>query len=196
MPMVLTPLTELEAVNEILRNDGEAPVASLDESGFSEAADAYSKLTHATRQHQSKGWAYNTDYERKFTPDVSNEIILPSNTLWINPTYASQSLSIIERGRKLYDLQNNTYEFSAPVYLDICQMLQFTEMPTAMRDYVTIVAARKYQAQSTGSGAQDAFTQEDEWRARAVMKQADSRARPRGFQRTRQGQRFNIRRPM
>lgn len=196
MPMVLTPLTELEAVNEILRNDGEAPVASLDESGFSEAADAYSKLTHATRQFQSKGWAFNTDYERQFTPDVSNEIVLPTNTLWVKPTLTSQSLRIIERGRKLYDLLNNTYEFTAPVYLDICQMLEFTEMPAAMRDYVTVVAARKYQAQSTGSGSQDAFSQEDEWRARATMKQADSRARPRGFQRTYQGQRFNTRRPM
>lgn len=194
--MTLTPLTELEAVNEILRNDGEAPVASLDDSGFSEAADAYTRLTHATREHQTKGWAYNTDYRRQFTPDVSNEITLPTNTLWIKPTYYSQSLSLVERGRKLYDLENNTYEFNTSVYLDICQMLEFEEMPAAMRDYVTIVAARKYQAQSTGSGSQNSFTEEDEIRARARMKQADLRARPRGYQRTYQGQRQNIRRPM
>ena len=196
MPMVLTPLTELEAVNIILRNDGEAPVASLDESGFSEAAYAYAKLTEVTRQHQSRGWAYNTDYERKFTPDVSNEIVLPTNTLWVKPAYESQRLSIVERGRKLYDLENNTYEFNGPVYLDVCQMLEFTEMPTAMRDYVTIVAARRYQAQSTGASMQHSFTQEDEWEARAAMKSADIRARPRGFQRTRKGLRASIRRPI
>jgi len=196
MPMTTTPLTELEAVNEILRNDGEAPVASLDESGFSEASDAYARLTHATREHQSKGWAYNTDYERKFTPDINGDIILPADTLWVRPTYISQSLSLVERGRKLYDLEGNTYTFDAPVYLNICQMLEFSEMPSAMRDYVTIVAARKYQTQSTGSGAQDAYTEEDEIRARAVMKQADLRARPRGFARTYTGQRISIRRPL
>lgn len=196
MPMVLTPLTELEAVNEILRNDGEAPVAQLDDSGFSEAAQAYTVLRHATREHQVKGWAYNTDYERKFTPDVSNEITLPDNTLRIKPTSESERLSLVERGRKLYDLDGNTYEFTAPVYLDIVQMLSFEEMPAAMRDYVTLVAARRYQASSTGSSLQNSFTQEDEYRARATMQQADYNARPRGFQRTRKGQRLNIRRPM
>jgi hypothetical protein len=194
--MILTPLTELEAVNIILENDGEAPVNALDDSGFSESGKAQRVLREISRKVQNKGWAFNTDYERKFSPNVSDEIELPTNTLKIKPTYLSQELRLVERGRKLYDLDNNTYVFTTSVYLNVVQMLDFEDLPAPARDYVTIRAARVYQARATGSGSQDGFTKDEEFEALSTFKSADRQARPRGFFRNPLNARLNLRRPL
>lgn len=194
--MILTPLTELEAVNIILENDGEAPVNALDDSGFSESGKAQRVLREISRKVQAKGWAFNTDYERKFSPNVSDEIELPTDTLKIKPTYLSEELRLVERGRKLYDIENNTYVFSAPVYLNVVQMLDFTDLPATARDYITIRAARVYQARATGSSSQDGFTKDEEFEALSTFKSADRQARPRGFFRNPRNARLNVRRPL
>lgn len=194
--MNTNPITELDAVNIILRNDGEAPVASLDENGFSEAADAQAALEEVSRTVQDGGWAFNTDFDRKLSPDLNDEIILPADTLWVKPTYTDEAMTIVERGRKLYDLANNTYTFSQPVHLDICQMLDFPDLPSAARYYITIRAARVYQARATGSPTQNSFTEVDEMRAQASLKKADLRARPRGHFRNPAQSRVLIRRPL
>lgn len=194
--MNTNPLTELDAVNIILRNDGEAPVASLDEAGFDEAADAQAALEEVSRTVQDGGWAFNTDFKRKFTPDINSEIALPADTLWIKPTYASQAMSVVERGRKLYDLESNSYEFPQPVYLDVCQMLDFSDLPSAARYYIAIRAARLYQSRATGSGSQNSFTEQDEMRAQASLRKADLRAKPRGMFRNPGQSRLLLRRPL
>lgn len=194
--MDLIPTTELDAVNIILENDGEAPVAALDDSGFSEAGAAQRVLREISRQVQTEGHAFNIDYERKFTPDVSDEIALPTNTLWVQPTYISQEMSIVERGRKLYDLEDNSYTFTSPVYLNVCQMLDWTDLPSAARDYITVRAARVYQSRSTGSTQQNSFTESDEMRYEATFRRANNRSRKRGFFRNSSNARLTLRRPL
>lgn len=194
--MNTNPITELDAVNIILDNDGEAPVASLDEVGFDEAADAQAVLEEISRTVQDGGWAFNTDFNRKLSPDLNGDIVLPADTLWVKPTYVDEAMTVVERGRKLYDLENNTYTFTQAVHLDICQMLDFEDLPSAARYYITLRAARVYQARSTGSGSQNAFTESDEARAQASLKKADLRARPRGHFRNPAQARLLVRRPL
>lgn len=131
--MKTTPMTVLDAVNIILDNDGEAPIASLDETGFGESARALARLEEVSRSFQEEGWAFNTDLARKFSPDATKEIVLPSNTLTVSPVYLSKGMAVIERGRKLYDLSNNTYQFNQPIYLNVVQMLDFEDMPSAAK---------------------------------------------------------------
>jgi hypothetical protein len=195
--MATTPLTELDAVNIILKNDGEYPVSSLDEGGFSEAATAQETLTEISRSVQDGGWAFNTDYRRLLTPDsFTSEITLPTDTLWVRPAYTTAGRPLVERNRRLYDLEENSYSFTSPVYVDICQMLEFVELPSAARYYIAIRASRVYQARSTGSGSQNNMTDDDEREARAALKRADSRARPRGHFRTASNARQMLRRPI
>lgn len=195
--MATTPLTELDAVNIILKNDGEYPVSALDEDGFSEAATAQETLTEISRTVQDSGWAFNTDYRRLLTPDsFSQEILLPTDTLWVRPAYTSAGRPLVERNRRLYDLEANSYSFSVTVYVDLCQMLEFVELPSAARYYVAIRAARVYQARSTGSASQNSFTAEDEREAKAALKKADNRARPRGHFRSAENARLMTRRPI
>lgn len=194
--MNTNPITELDAVNIILRNDGEAPVATLEEAGFDEAADAQAALEEVSRTVQDGGWAFNTDFDRKLSPDLNGDIVLPADTLWVKPTYVDEAMTVVERGRKLYDLVDNTYTFTKAVHLDVCQMLDFADLPSAARYYITIRAARVYQARSTGSGSQNAFTEQDEMRAQAALRKADLRARPRGFFRNPAQSRLLVRRPL
>lgn len=195
--MDTTPLTALQAVNIILVNDGESPVSSLDEEGFSEAATAFETLTEVSRTVQDGGWAFNTDYRRSLSPDVyTSEIELPTDTLWVRPTYTSAGRALVERNRRLYDLETHSYAFTTSVYVDLCQMLDFVELPSAARYYITLRAARTYQARSTGSHANNAFTEKDEDLARAALKRADTRARPRGHFRSAENARQMLRRPI
>lgn len=194
--METTPLTELAAVNIILDNDGESPVASLDETGFGDVARAQRTLQEISRVVQTKGWAFNTDENRKFTPDVDDEITLPTDTLWVKPVYTSATMNVVERGRKLYDRSTGTYTFTQPLYLDICQMLDFPDLPASARDYITIRAARVFQSRGTGSGQQNSFTQQDEALAQATFRQADNRSKPRGFFRNPANARVLTRRPL
>lgn len=179
--MNITPYTELDAVNLILRRDGEATVSSLDENGFDEAADAQATLRDVSLTVQSDGWAFNTDSKRQFNPDINGEILVPSDTLWVRPVYQSEGRKLVERGRKLYDLDANTYQFTAPVFLDVCTMLPFESLPATARVYIAVRAARQYQAASTGSPTQNSFSETDEMRAEASFRRADMRSKRRGF---------------
>lgn len=194
--MKTTPHTELDAVNMILRTDGEAPVASLAETGFDEAADAVEALRDVSLAVQIDGWAFNVDRSRQFTPNIDNEIPLPTDTLWVRPAYTSAGLRIVERDRRLYDLDRNSFTFTTPVFLDVCHMLDFESLPAAARFYIAVRASREYQAESTGSATQNSFTETDEMRAEASFKRADNRALPRGFFRQARNARKLSRRPL
>ena len=61
--MVLTLTTELEAINKVLQMSGEAPVSStVGQVGI--AKQAQDALNSASREVQSEGWSFNTDYEK------------------------------------------------------------------------------------------------------------------------------------
>lgn len=195
--MDTSPLTELKAVNIMLRIDGEAPVSTLDDTGFSEVAGALATLEEISREEQTRGWAFNTDYARQFSPDaMSGHIELPDDVLWIRPSHFSIGLDIVERDRKLYNLRTNSYVFTQPVWLDVCYFLPFDSLPSYARNLIAIRAGRRYQKNATGSQRQDMFTREDEEDARAEMKKAEGRARRRGHFRASQGASTITRRPL
>ena len=180
MATTISPMDELEAVNLILRNDGESPVSSLSNTGFGEAADALAVLRQTSRSIQTSGWTFNTDYEMKFTPDTDGNIFLPKSTLWFTPAGLSKGHLYVQRAGKLYDPEENTFVFASPVYLDICTMQDFADMTEPARAYIAIVAARKFQGESTGSPAQDNITADDEMMAKVNLEKAESRVHRRG----------------
>lgn len=176
------PLSLLEAVNIILANDGETGVSALDEDNeFSESGKAEATLHEISRAIQTDGHGFNTDFERKFTPTVGNEIELPASTLSVTPSGISETLEVVERGRKLYNLDTHSYTFTSPVYLDVVSFLAWDDLPSAVRYYVAVRAARVYQARNTGSPQQNSYTESDEMRAEAAFKKSDRRMRKRGF---------------
>jgi hypothetical protein len=171
----MTPTTELEAVNYILLNVGERPVNSVDTSGVTEASLAKMVLDSVSREIQS--WGLNCNYEKNYElpRDVNDEILLPLNTLQVDAE--AQWRNIVQRGNKLYDKDNHTFEFTTSLRVNIVFLLPFTDLPQHVRHYITVKAARQFQAKRFGSGVLHDLTEQDEFEARAMFKKVESRGK-------------------
>lgn len=175
MATVLTPTTELEAVNTILAVIGESPISSLQEgAAVADAVTARSTLSEVCRAVQSRGWHFNTDKDVTLTPAAyTNEIIVPLNCLRVDTTEEYKDNDVAHRGTKLYDRRKQTYQFTTSVKVDMVVLLPFEELPETARHYITIKAARVFQSRTVGSDALFQFTAVDERDALAALKRAE-----------------------
>lgn len=164
MTTVLTPTSELEAINTILSVIGESPISSLsDISSVADAVTAQSILSEVSRQVQTKGWHFNTEKNFELSPDAfSKEIVMPSNALRVDPMGDDRETDAVQRGNRLYDRTKHTFQFSKSIKCDIVLLLPFDQLPQAARHYVTIKAARIFQSRTVGSEALYQFTALDE----------------------------------
>lgn len=175
MSTVLTPTSELEAINTILSVIGESPISSTSEiSSVADAVTAQSILSEVSRQVQTKGWHFNTDKEITLSPDTySGEITVPTNCLRVDSSGADREVDVVHRGTKLYDRTKHTYKISKQIVVDMVVLLPFTELPQAARHYITIKAARIFQSRTVGSEALYQFTATDERDALIDLKKAE-----------------------
>lgn len=173
--MALTPSTELEAVNVILDSIGEAPVAALDVTGLSDAALARTKLAEASRAVQARGWEFNREVEYPMARNLSNEIVVPADALFMDVAKSEYRRGTL-RGTRLYDLENRTYAWDRDIKVDMIRLLEFTDLPEAARYYITVRAARLFARAALGSTTVERFTQDDEARAWAELLRMDTRA--------------------
>lgn len=161
--MNLTPTTELEAVNTLLRTIGEAPVNTLTGSLPVDASMARQLLHQKSRSLQTKGWAFNQDLDLPLAPMTDGTVPVPGNTLSIDPVDRSKRLVI--RAAKLYDRAARTNVFASPVRVNITYFLPFNELPEYARQYITISGGRQFQDGTLGDDSLHRFTAQDEMRA-------------------------------
>ncbi len=175
MTTVLTPTSELEAINTILSVIGESPISSTSEiSSVADAVIAQSILSEVSRQVQTKGWHFNTDKEITLSPDTfSGEITVSTNCLRVDPAGDDRELDLVHRGTRLYDRTLHTYNIAKQVKVDMVVLLPFTELPQAARQYITVKAARVFQSRTVGSEALYQFTALDEKDAMIDLKKAE-----------------------
>ncbi len=164
MTTVLTPTSELEAINTILSVIGESPISTLSEiSSVADAVTAKSTLSEVSRQVQTKGWHFNTEKDFELSPDVfSKEITIPSNALRVDSSGDSRETDVVQRGQRLYNRMTHTFQFDKSLKCEIVVLLPFDQLPQAARHYVTIKAARVFQSRTVGSDALYQFTSLDE----------------------------------
>lgn len=165
----LTPLTELEAINEILATGSESPISTLEDNVVIDAALAKNTLRATSVEVQTRGWNFNSDEGLKLAPDQVGDVRLPLNTLKVDTSGESANLNCIQRGTRLYNKTDRTYTFTSPVTVDIVYGLNFDELPSTARLYITIRAARKYQDRYFGDPNTHSYTADDEAFARAAM---------------------------
>ena len=175
--------TELNAVNTMLSAIGEPPVTTLDGQTNADAAIAQNILLEINREVQTMGWHFNTQHDVEFQPDTEKRIVLPSNVVRIDidprvRSGASDMVSntadnrdITQRGQKLFNRTKNTEEFDKSVKVTVIYLLPFTDLPEAVRRYVTIKAARVFQDRMVGSQKHHSFSRQDEIRALSLMKE-------------------------
>lgn len=157
----MTPTTKLEAVNIMLSTIGESPVNSLS-SGLVDAELAETILENISKSVQGEGWHFNREEAFPVSPNVNGEIIVPTNTLRADATLGHNSKDLIQRGTRMYDKKEHTYNIGETAKLDLIIELDFTELPEVARRYIAIKAARVFQDRVVGSDALHGFTMQDE----------------------------------
>jgi|TARA_Y100000401_G_scaffold111337_1_gene109493 hypothetical protein len=177
--MAGTRTTELQAVNTMLSAVGEPPINNLEGNKNADAAIARNILTEISREIQAMGWHFNSQNKVKFTPDSSSkEIALAENIVRVdlddtlnNTSTSTDQRDITQRGPKLFDRTNNTYEFTKDVTARVVYVLDWDELPEPVRRYVTVKSARVFQDRMVGSERHHSFSKEDEVRAFALLKE-------------------------
>ena len=150
--MALARTSKLEAVNKALQMMGEAPVNSL-QGLFGLGNLAETTIDSVSRKLQTEGWSFNTDYETDLTRDsTTNEISVGTSTtrVYVDP-YDYPDVDVVQRGSRLYDRKNNTYEFKQNLKADITIILDWEELPEHARVYIMTKAGRELQESMIGS---------------------------------------------
>jgi len=175
MALTLTPTSELDAVNTILGVVGEAPVNSLDIPGLASVDIARQILHDVSREIQSQDWEFNSEYKVQLPLTLDGYILTPPNILKIDmiDDYIGR-YNPVQRGDRLYDRLNHTYVFPEVLKFDVVYFLAFEQCPEQLRRYITIRAARVFQRRFLSSDTINAFTDEEEQRARAEALAADA----------------------
>jgi hypothetical protein len=160
--------TQLSAVNEILGSIGQAPVTVLDQTN-PEVAFAFNTLMDISREVQAEGWSFNREYEYPVTPDISGNIIIPSNILQMDLSKSAfnTAYDTVIRDGKLYDKLNHTFTWDATVTykVDVLWMFDFDDLPQPFRDYITAKAATRAAIRLVGDvNLAQALTTQEAWR--------------------------------
>lgn len=165
--MLLTATTELEAVNECLENIGNAPVSTISGNLGVDTQIALNFVRKVSRELQSAGWYWNSDYNYPLTPNVDGDIILPQNLLAIDSDGDDADRDVVWRGTRLYDRENRTHTFTSPIRVKMTRLFAFEELPETARRYIALRAARLFQDRIEGN--EDAGDSADEAMAMAVL---------------------------
>lgn len=184
---IIAPMTELEAVNEMLMSIGQAPVNTLLVSGIKDVSIAHARLGLATRRVLSRGFAFNTDEGYPLAPDVDGVILIPSNALRVSAMDAGSDF--IQRrhptkGMALYNKTDRTFIFTTSVDLRIVWAFAFGDLPETARTYIATAAARRFQSKALGSQVLDGFESEDEQRAWLLLEREERSVRKTNMFRT------------
>jgi hypothetical protein len=159
-------MTELEAVNILLTTIGEAPVNTLTGNQVTDVTIANQVINEVSREVQSMGWHFNTEYNVPLTPDISNQIPSPANVARID----SKDYDIVIRENKLFNLLDRTYTFNSKILADIVYFQDFLVLPEIAKKYVTARAARIYADRMINSSTINQMTSRDEEKALMDLK--------------------------
>ena len=166
--------SELDAINLMLSCIGEAPVASIDTT-ISEVEMAKQKLDQVLLEVLARGRTFNREVEYVLYPDTNGNIFLPANTLWVDVKRYEDN-DYVQRGPRLYDRRNHTYNIGKSVKCDLHIAMGFEEMPLAARIYIATRAARLFQADVQGSDTVYRFSAKAEEDAERAFEALDAEA--------------------
>lgn len=163
----------LDAINIMLQTIGEQPLESDTELSASfEGTTALSVLDEVKLDVLSEGLECNTDTEWPFCPDTNGYIPIPLNAIRVDPT--SPMYNYIVKSHLLYDKKGKSYKFTLPVLCDVVWDLNFDDLPHTVQYYITIKAARRFQARVIGDTTQYSFSEKDEMEALLQLRREEA----------------------
>ena len=155
--MIVTPDSELDAINEILTAIGSSPVNSLEDDANADVINARSMLYRVSREVQSKGYLFNTEYEVELLPDFyTKKIQFPNSFIRV----IGNSGNYVRRDGFFFDLTERTFKFPDGITLStLVREVNFEDLPEAARKMITARAARIFQARYLSAQELDAELQ-------------------------------------
>lgn len=144
---MLTTITEIDAINQILSAIGSDPVMSLGDNLDIDVVNARRLLKENSRHIQRQGWDFNK-VTRNLTPNKATKRITWDDTII---TLSSSDDNIyVKRGNYLYNLTNDTYEFPNAIEVTIVYGVDFDDLPDCFKNYVTAKTALDFQSRYFG----------------------------------------------
>jgi hypothetical protein len=197
MPSInnLSPLTETDALNIMLSQIGEAPVADIDTATAADAVMAKDILREIAREILEEGWRFNMEFGYQLAPTTTqawtgadgssatlNVFEVPANLARFEVSACPEqtgfrAIDIVARQGRTYDPTKIIFYDRAknrdgldaslhPVlYIDPVWYFDFEMCPASIRRLITVVSARKLAENATNSETLSAFSQDDEARA-------------------------------
>ena len=174
--MSIAPLTELQAINQMLAAVGQAPVTSIDTTDNlyekvgtnyvqlelptnPDVALARLTLDEVSRECQSEGWSFNREYAYGVKPDSTTKKITYANN-WLQadlsnaPEYRSKygNKDTIRRNNCLYDKTAHTdqWDVDTTYYIDILWLFEWEDVPRPIQDYIINKSAALFSLRVVG----------------------------------------------
>ena len=170
--MATIDTSKLSAVNAMLAMIGEAPRNSLTEGLTKEVTMAIATLDQISREVQSHGWHWNTDFDVEITRDADKNYQWQEDWIDFDLDKNQYDLDVARRGDRLYNVRKNTFDFTqsslkgtAVIYLD------WEELPEAARNFIMQRATVMLQDRIQGDEARHAYSEQDREEAWANLMQ-------------------------
>lgn len=154
------PMTELVAVNLMLRAINEQPRDTLTADTSVDVTIAQRVLAETTREVLGQGWWFNKDERYEIAANGSGYVLLPTNAISIMPHDSEAYAGLVERSGKFYSMTDQTDVLSRSVLANIVWGFDFIYCPHEVQRYVAHKAARKFVVASRNKSEPDASTEE------------------------------------
>lgn len=163
-------MTELQAINIMLAAIGEAAVSSLETATTVEVTQAKKLLSNTNRSLQQKGWHFNTEWDVTLSVNGDGNIPVGNSVLSVLVPGTLTTLRGINGTMHLYDLDNNTFTFTANKTNAVTiTLLEFIDTPQTFRQYVALRAARIFQEEIIGQVSAETINRQEEAEAYADL---------------------------
>ena len=130
-------LSELDVVNEMLSTLGEAPLNELDdEHPLVPAARRIIRI--ASYRIQAEAWWFNQEHVTLVNDPDTGEVLVPADAIRVDPK--DRNWNLVQRGRRLYDPENATYNIGEPVPSVLVRNIPFDDLPPTVQHAVSLTA--------------------------------------------------------
>ena len=177
MTIEVSAPTDLSAVNRMLASVGQAPITSIDTQEVTingvitevqtnpEVAIAINTLAEVSREVQSMGWTFNTEYNVVYNPDPvrNNRIQVPFNVLQMDASTnipSQRGMDTIRKNGFIWDKIAQTDSFTGPIQFDLIFMMDWNDMPIPIQDYVVAKASALFSQRVIGDPQQYALLEQ------------------------------------
>jgi hypothetical protein len=164
--------TTLDVLNHMLNVIGESPVSTVSSDHPSVLA-AMVELNRVKREMQTRGWWFNTEYNLKLIPNELGQILIPTDTLYIDPVDAYSHL--VRRGGKLYDPVKHTFIIDTSVIVNAVLLLPVEDLPESAAMYVMHKSAYDFYVNDDGDETKSNRLEKQVDRAWAVLQSEELR---------------------